>query len=585
MPRASRAAALAACLLVPAAQAAELGKLTVLSSLGQPLNAEIEIRSLKPSEEKTLAARLASPEAFRRSGIPFDRALEDLRLSIGRRSGRAVLRVTTTRPVNEPILDTLIVLRSDIESSVRRYTVLLDPAGYRRAPPPPIAAAPPAAPQPKVPAKPEPAAPSSRDELFGLGGTPRTAAAAEPKPVQWGGFVQNLLAYDYQEPGHWSRGVVRTQLGAQGGGPRLKWKATLRADVDPVYASSSSSDFYPQAVREDQRSDFFIRETYFDASLAGLEWRVGKQNIVWGEMVGLFFADVVSARDQRDFILPDFEIIRIPQWAIRAERFGENYHAEVVWLPSPDVDIIGKPGAEFYPHRIPPPAGLGQSFNEQERPERTVSNSNVGLRASTLQAGWDLSAFYYRSTDVNPTFYREVAATPTPTLVYTPRHDRIWQAGGTLGKDFGGIVGKAELIYTSGRSFSVTRLSDPDGVVAQDTFDYVVGLDFTFGRDTRLNLQYFERVFSDHDPDMLQDEREPGFSLLLAAKLWVLEPELLLIRSLNRSDGLARAKLGWRPHKNLRFTLGVDVFSGPVTGFFGRFADNDRAYLETRYDF
>jgi len=30
-----------------------------------------------------------------------------------------------------------------------------------------------------------------------------------------------------------------------------------------------------------------------------------------------------------------------------------------------------------------------------------------------------------------------------------------------------------------------------------------------------------------------------------------------------------RTKLGWTPVKNWRFTFGVDVFTGPVTGFFG----------------
>src|SRR5205823_1978842 len=255
----------------------------------------------------------------------------------------------------------------------------------------------------------------------------------------------------------------------------------------------------------------FLRETYIDAPLAGLQLRLGKQQIVWGEMVGLFFADVVSARDQRDFILPEFEIIRIPQWAARIEHFGENSHAEMIWLPNPEVDNIGKPGADFYPWRLPPPPGLEQQFNNDVGPRRNLKNSNLGMRMSTLRGGWDLSAFYYRSTDVNPTFYRDVVFAPTPMLVFTPRHDRIWQTGGTLAKDLGSVVGKAELIYTGGRKYSVTRLAEPEGVVAQKTLDYVLGLDFTLPAETRLNVQYFERVFLEHDPDLLQDRREGGF--------------------------------------------------------------------------
>jgi len=570
-------------LLVPIAHGAELGKLTVLSRLGQPLDAEIEIVSLKPGEDKSLAAQLASRQAFRQSGIELKPVHADLRISIERSGGRPVLRLRTTRRVDEPFVETLIELRSNASSSLSRYTVLLDPLEYK------APSTVPATTQTQKPARPEtpaavekPAPMLSREDLFGV---PRGEGAREPesKPVEWRGFAQNTLAYDYQDPRHWSRAVIRTQLGAQGGTPGLKWKATGRLDVDPVYYGGH---FYPEEVRKDQRADLLLRETYLDASAGGLEWRLGKQNIVWGEMVGLFFADVVSARDQRDFILPDFEIIRIPQWAVRAEYFGDTSHAEVIWLPYPEVDNIGKPGAEFFPFQIPPPTGFAQQFNNVVRPQRGLRHSNFGARASTLQNGWDLSGFYYRSTDVIPTFYREVALAPAPTLIFTPRHDRIWQTGGTLAKDFGSVVGKAELIYAAGRKYNVTRLTEPTGVVPQNTLDYVLGLDFTLGRETRLNLQYFERVFFDHDADLLQDRREGGVTLLLSGKLGAeLAPELLIIQSVNRRDRLVRTKLGWTPVKNWRFTVGVDVFTGPVTGFFGRFDNRDRAYVETRYDF
>jgi hypothetical protein len=423
----------------------------------------------------------------------------------------------------------------------------------------------------------------SKDELFGVPND-NGAVKGQTRRIEWRGFVQNETAYTYSDPAHWSRGVVRTQLGAQGhsdGG--LKWKATVRVDVDPVYYGT---EFYNQAVREDQRLDFFLRETYIDTSVGGLELRLGKQNIIWGEMVGLFFADVVSARDQRDFILPDFEIIRIPQWAARVEYFGEKSHAEIIWLPYPDIDNIGKPGAEFYPLAASAPPGFSQQVNDEVSPGHDLKNSNFGARVSTLRNGWDLSAFYYRSTDVNPTFYRDVTLSPTPTQVFTPRHDRIWQTGATLAKDLRSLVAKAETIYTSGRHFNVARLTEPTGVVPQDTLDYVLGLDFTLPKETRLNVQYFGRVFFNHDPDLLQDRNEAGVSLLLSGKIGAsFEPEFLIIQSVTQNDSLMRPKLGWIPGKNWRVTLGVDVFTGPVTGLFGRFNDRDRAYVEVRHDF
>jgi hypothetical protein len=108
-------------------------------------------------------------------------------------------------------------------------------------------------------------------------------------------------------------------------------------------------DFYLDPVKENQRLDFFYRENYLDFSAGDWDFRLGAQQIVWGEVVGLFFADVVSAKDEREFLLPSFDIIRIPQAAARAEYTAGDSHLELVWIPVPVFDKIGKPGAEFIP--------------------------------------------------------------------------------------------------------------------------------------------------------------------------------------------------------------------------------------------
>ena len=65
--------------------AAGLGRLTVQSALGQPLQAQVEITSLMREELATLSARLAPPEAFRQAGIEPNAALSSLRFAIDRR--------------------------------------------------------------------------------------------------------------------------------------------------------------------------------------------------------------------------------------------------------------------------------------------------------------------------------------------------------------------------------------------------------------------------------------------------------------------------------------------------------------------
>lgn len=143
-----------------AAYAAGLGRLTVWSPLGQPLDAEIEIVSLQSGEEQGLSARIAPIEAFRQAGIEPSGALVGARLTVERRDGRSVIRIRTAQPVSEPFLDLLVELQWTNGRLVREYTFLLDPPEYKG--PQTIAAAPvtkPAAPEaqplPPVEAKPE----------------------------------------------------------------------------------------------------------------------------------------------------------------------------------------------------------------------------------------------------------------------------------------------------------------------------------------------------------------------------------------------------------------------------------------------
>jgi hypothetical protein len=417
-----------------------------------------------------------------------------------------------------------------------------------------------------------------------LRNTPSTGLKQSSSAIGLRGYVQTELARATKSPSHWSKMLVRGELSAQGRfSDQVNWKLGARVTYDAVY---DLTDFYPAEVRKDQRLEFAARENYIDVAAGNWDLRLGRQQIVWGEIVGLFFADVVSARDLREFLLPEFDILRIPQWAARAEYSGGGFHAEVLWVPVPSYDEIGKPGAEFFPPLPPAPPGFPARFGGETRPARSFSNTNYGARVSALRNGWDMSAFYYRSMDVAPTFYRQIVAGAQPATVFEARHDRIGQLGSTIAKDFGSVVVKAEAVYSRGRQFNVLRVADSDGVVPQNTLDWVAALDFALPADTRLNLQVFQRLFFNHDPDILFQKRENGYSAMITHEFTNnLEGRVLWISSLERTDWILRPRLAWKIEKNLRMITGVDILHGSPVGLFGRFANRDRGYVEARYSF
>ena len=113
--------------------AAGLGNLSVTSALGQPLAAEIELIAADKAELDSLAATLASDQAFRDARIEYAPVLTTLRFAVVKKpNGKAVLKVTSSRPVNDPFIDMLIELNWASGRLVREYTVLLDPPGVSK---------------------------------------------------------------------------------------------------------------------------------------------------------------------------------------------------------------------------------------------------------------------------------------------------------------------------------------------------------------------------------------------------------------------------------------------------------------------
>jgi pilus assembly protein FimV len=107
-----------------------LGKLTVQSSLGQPLSAQIDLTSVAKEELDSVTARIADPSLYRQNNLAYPGVLSRARVAMERLpNGDAVLKVTTPASVAEPYLDLLVEVNWASGRVVRAYTFLLDPPG------------------------------------------------------------------------------------------------------------------------------------------------------------------------------------------------------------------------------------------------------------------------------------------------------------------------------------------------------------------------------------------------------------------------------------------------------------------------
>ena len=204
------AVALIASVVTLPAYALSLGRISVLSALGEPLRAEIDVAQITPEEASSLKAAVATPEAFKAAGLEYTPVLAGLEVTLQRRAdGRSYLRLTSSRPVSEPFVDLVLQATWAAGRLTRDYTMLFDPPGSRPSATPvaptapilsrPATPAPARAPAPTVANESSPTTPPATREARPA--QPAPAARPEPRvrpPVPRVAVAENPGAGDKQ---------------------------------------------------------------------------------------------------------------------------------------------------------------------------------------------------------------------------------------------------------------------------------------------------------------------------------------------------------------------------------------------------
>jgi pilus assembly protein FimV len=116
--------------LSASASALGLGGINVVSALGQPLKADIELVSVGKAERASLIARLASTDAYKGAGLEYPYGNKFKFQMEHRADGNSYLVVTSAQPVNDPFVSLLVELTWSSGRLLREYTFLLDPPDY-----------------------------------------------------------------------------------------------------------------------------------------------------------------------------------------------------------------------------------------------------------------------------------------------------------------------------------------------------------------------------------------------------------------------------------------------------------------------
>lgn len=166
-----------------------------------------------------------------------------------------------------------------------------------------------------------------------------------------------------------------------------------------------------------------MSEIYADVSLGSLWLRLGKQQIVWGEMISARILDLINPLDWSwHFQLEpeEFENIRVPQWALRGRYDFAQGTGALQWLGDAYLEGFVNPGdisptiypAPGSPFNLKPPIPAVFKVNEENRRGDTEYGIRIGGKV-----GQFAGTLNYLSLYSDAGFYERSGRNPAPPFI------------------------------------------------------------------------------------------------------------------------------------------------------------------------
>ena len=336
--------------------------------------------------------------------------------------------------------------------------------------------------------------------------------------------------------------------------------------------------------------DAEIREAYADIYAGEWFFRLGKQQVVWGQSDGLRVLDQVNPLSFREFILGDFEDRRIPLWMANLERHFGPVTAQFLWIPDHTYNEIPRAGtfqatsSLFVPR---PPAGFSSAVRTMQanRPDQLIADDDYGIRLTGFSNGWDWSLnglYAYGDMQVIAQHVEDSGA-----LTITPRYERSLLIGGSASNAFGKLTLRTEIGYAINKYVLTGDSRDDDGVAKTEEVSGVTGLDYQADADTFFSGQIFFSVLPSNPKGSIRNKTTGTVTLLARRELRndTIKLEGLLIQDLNQGDGLLQLSGSYELTSTVTMKSGIDFFYGDTDGAYGQFNRADRITFSVEYGF
>ena len=380
-------------------------------------------------------------------------------------------------------------------------------------------------------------------------------------------------------------------------GGDLKAIGRIRLDTVDDLNQSSTADTFSAVAKPFATKDWGsveLRELYWETFVDNSFWRIGKQQVVWGEADGLKLLDVINPQNFREFVLDDFDDSRIPLWMFNAEfTVTENGVLQVLWIPDTSVHNLAPSGSPYAFSRssiVPKTASdIAIQLRPAQAPRSPIKDSDIGLRYTDFVNGWDVSLNYlYHYVDEPIVSASAHTNSETPHILMTQNYERSHLLGGTASSAIGDWTIRAEIAFETNR-YHRTKQSLP-GVVQANQWSSVIGLDYQGWSDQFISVQWFQARINATQTDLIElieHSQEDSVTFLWESNFIndTLKAKWLQIHSIDHGDGVFRPKVSYNLQSNLDFYLSADVFYGNKDTRFGQFDQGDRVSVGFEWGF
>ena len=350
-------------------------------------------------------------------------------------------------------------------------------------------------------------------------------------------------------------------------------KGDVTLFVNPVFDYNALND----------NLDISFRQAYLEIFFDDFDLRIGKQQIIWGKADGVFITDVISPRDLSEFILPEFEEVRIGINAFKLDYYLGNSTLEAVWIPTFQSTVTPDENSIWFPKTDIPDIPTTFDYSNANV-EQKISESELAFKYSYLGSAIDYELMAAYMWDDNPAMHIYPDTGQPSALTIKPEYHRLPLVGASFGKSVLGAVIRGEMAYYFDKNFSA---EDPsvNGIKEKDYAHYLFGYDHNwFG--VNISFQFIQEYILDYEEDIKNDEFQ-STTTFLASKTFInetLELSLFSYYGINNEDALLRPKIAYDLVDGFEVQLGANIFVGEK-GNFGQYNENDMIFLKVRYDF